>query len=118
MEIDVPMSSSLVPPRVLWDIADGCRLTSTVPTQFVACFTDSAADMEFAALLKNVDELEALGVASGAEKERLIHLEIQFQKHPEILAQTQQQLQAKTQENKILDRNVKDLKETVEDLRN
>ena len=74
--------------------------------------------MEFAALLKDVDELEALPIAYGAEKERLICLEIQFQKHREILAQTQQQLAAKTQENKILDRNVKDPKNTVEDLRN
>ena len=118
MEIDVPMSPSPVPPPIFPDIADNYTLTSPVPTQSVACFTDSAADMEFAALLKDVDELEALRVAYGAEKERLIRLEIQFQKHREILAQTQQQLEAKTQESKILDRNVKDLKNTAEDLRN
>ena len=118
MEIDVPISLSSVPPPFLPDIADNCTLNSPVCTQSVACFTDSAADMEFAALLKDIDELEALQVAYGAEQERLIRLEIQFQKHREILAQTQPQLEAKTQENKILDRNVKDLKNTVEDLRN
>ena len=97
MEIDVPMSPSPVPPPLQF-----CRIllimvrSSPVPTQSVACFTDSAADMEFAALLKDVDELEALRVAYGAEKEQLIRLEIQFQKHGEILAQTQQQLEAKT----------------------
>ena len=118
MEIDVPMSPSPVPPPILPVIADNCTLTSLVPTQSVACFTDSAADMEFAALLKDVDEFEALRVAYGAEKERFLCMEIQFQKHREVLAQTQQQLEAKTQENKNLDRNVKDLKNTVEDLRN
>ena len=119
MEIDVPMSPSPLPPPILPDIADNCTLTSPVPTQSVACFTDSAADMDFAALLEDVDELEALQVAYGAGKERLIHLEIQFQKHREILAQTQQQLEGKTQEKKTLDRYVKDLKNnTVEDLRN
>ena len=117
MEIDVPMSPSPVPLPILPDIADNCTLTSPVPTQSVACFTDSADDMECAALLKDVGELEALQVAYGAEKERLIRLEIQFQKHRGILAQTQQ-LDAKTQESKILDRNVKDLKKFVEDLRN
>ena len=88
MDIDVAMSPSPMPPPILPDIADSCTLTSPVPTQSVACFTDSAADMEFAALLKDVDELGALRVAYGAEKERLIRLEIQFQKHHEILAQT------------------------------
>ena len=117
IDIDVPMSPSPAPPPILPDFADSCTLTSPVPTQSVACFTDSAADMEFAALLKDVDELEALRVAYGAEKERLIRLEIQFQKRREILAQIQQQVEAKPQEKKILDRNVKDLKNTVEDLR-
>ena len=93
MEIDVPMPPSPVPPP----IADNCTLTSPVPTHFVACFTDSAADMVFAAVLKDVDELEALRVAYGAEKERLIRLEI----HREILVQTQQQLEAKTQKRKF-----------------
>ena len=118
MEIDVSLSLSPVPPPILLDIADNCTLTSPVPTQSVACFADSAADMEFEALLKGVDQLEALRVAYGAEKERLIRLEIQFQKHREILAQTQRQIEAKTQESKILDRNVLDLKNTVEDIRN
>ena len=93
MEIDVP---SPVPPSYLPDIADSCTLTSPVPTESVACFTDSAVDREFAALLKEVDELEALGVAYGAERERLIRLANHFQKHREILAHTQQQLEADT----------------------
>ena len=33
-----------LPPPILPDIADNCTLTSPVPTQSVACFTDSAAD--------------------------------------------------------------------------
>ena len=57
--------------------------------------------MEFVALLKDVEELEALRVAYGAEKKRLIRLKIQFLKHRQIQAQTQQQVEAKTQENKI-----------------
>ena len=112
------MSPSPVPPPILLDIVDSCTLTSPLPFQSVACFADSAADMEFAALLKGVDELEALRVAYGAEKERWVHLEIQFQNHREISAQTQQQLEAKTHENKILDRKVKNLENTVEDRRN
>ena len=118
MEIDVPMSHSPVPPPILPDIADSCTLTAPVPTQPVACFADSTADMEFPALLKDVDELEAPQVAYGAEKERSIRLEIQYQKHREVLEQTQQQLEAKTHENTILDPNVKDLKNSVEYLRN
>ena len=118
IEIDVPMSPSPVLLPIFPVIADNCTLTSPVPTQSAACFTDYAADTEFAALLKDVDELEALRVAYGAEKEQLIRLEFQCQKHREILAQTQQQLEAKTQENKILDRNVKDLKNIFEVLRN
>ena len=62
MEFDVPMSPSPVPPPILPDTADSCTLTSPVPTQSVACFIDSAwlhCFMEFAAQLKDVDELEA-----------------------------------------------------------
>ena len=117
MEIDVPMSPSPVFPPILPDIADNCTLTSPVPTQSVACFTESAADMEFVALLKDVDALEALRVAYGTEKKQVIRLEIQLQKHREILAQKQQQLEAKTQENKILERIDKDLTHTVGEIR-
>ena len=99
------------------DIADGFTLISPIPFQSVACFTDSADDMEFAALLKDVGELEALLVAYGAEKERWVRMEVHFQKHRKLLAQTQQQLEAKTQENNVLDGNVKGLKNTVKDLR-
>ena len=74
MEIYVPMSPSPVIPPILPDIADSCTLTSPVLTLSVACFPDSAADMEFAALLKDVDEPEALRVAYDAEKESLIGL--------------------------------------------
>ena len=74
--------------------------------------------MEFAALLRGADELEALRVTYDVKKERLIRLEIQFQKHRQILAQTLQQLEAKTPQNILLDRKVTDLKNTVEDLRN
>ena len=92
-------------------------LTSPVLTQSIACFPDSAAKMELAPLLRDFDELEALRIPYGAEKERLIRLEIQFEKHREILEQTQQRLEAKTYENVILYRNVKDLKNTFEDFR-
>ena len=60
MASDVPMCPPPVPPLFLPDIADICTFTSPVPTQSVACFTDSAADMEFAAFLKDLDELETL----------------------------------------------------------
>ena len=53
--------------------------------------------MEFAGLLKDIDELEALPFAYGAEKERSVRLEIQIRKHRENLAQTQQQQEAKEQ---------------------
>ena len=117
MEIDVAISQSPVPPPILSDMAESCTLTSPVPTQSLVCLTDSAADTEFAAPLKDANDLEVLWVAHGAEKEILIRLEIQLQMQREILAQTQQQLEAKAKENKILDRNVKDLKNTVDDLR-
>ena len=86
--------------------------------QFLACFSESAGYIEFPALQNNIDNLEALRVDFGAEKERLLRLQIEIQKHRVILAQTQQQLEAKTQENKIMDFNVKFLKNTVEDLPN
>ena len=62
MEIDVPMFPSAVLLPVLSDFVDSFTLTSPVPSQSVTCLTDCAADMECAALLKGVDELEALRV--------------------------------------------------------
>ena len=49
---------------------------------------------------------------------RLIYVEIQLKKPRQILEHTQQQLETKAPENKFLDRIVKDLKKTVEVLRN
>ena len=68
METDVTMFPSSEPPPTLLDIADSCTLTSSVSNQSVAFFIDSAADMEFAALLKVVDKLEALRVPIALKK--------------------------------------------------
>ena len=62
MEIDVPVFPSAVLLPILSDFVDSFTLTSPVPTQSVTCLTDSASEMECAALLKGVDELEALRV--------------------------------------------------------
>ena len=62
MEIDNTMSPPPLPPAFLPDFADSCTLNSPVYTQSVACFADSSADIEFAALLKNLHELDALRV--------------------------------------------------------
>ena len=111
------MSPSPVLPPFLPDIVDNFTHTSPVLFQSVACFFSSATDMEFAVLLKDVVELEALRVAYGADEERLIRMDSRFLKYREILAQTQQQLEAKTQGNNLLDRTFDDLNNTVEDLR-
>ena len=116
MKNDVALSSSPTP-GVIWpDTANSCTLTSTVTTQLVAFCTNSATDLVFAALLKDVDKLESLGTTYGAGKKPLIHLDPQIQKHFQKLEQTQQQqLEAKTQENKFLHHNVKKLKNTSGD---
>ena len=68
MEIDVRVAISPVPPPVLPDLSDSFSPTSLIPTPSVACFNNSATGMEFAALLKDVDKLEALRNAYAAEK--------------------------------------------------
>ena len=60
MECNVLLSASLVPPPILPDLTDVGVLTSPVPTSTVSCYTDSSADLEFAALLKENEEVDCL----------------------------------------------------------
>ena len=118
-DVEMPlMSPSPVPPRVILSDVDQATLTSPLLTHNVATFTDSAADMEFAALLKDTDDLDVLNQELQVERGRLARLEAQFQTHRHTMEQTQMKLATKTKENAILDRNVKDLKATLADLKN
>ena len=108
MEIAVAMSASPAPPQFLPEIAENYTHSSPVPTQSVACFTDSATDMVFAAFQKEVDKLRTFPVAdSNPREEPLICLQVQVQYHRLVLEQTQQLLQSKTHANKSLDRMLK-----------
>ena len=60
MECNAPLSSSPVLPPILPDISDDGVLTSPVPTSTVSCYTDSFADLEHAALLKENEEVDCL----------------------------------------------------------
>ena len=112
------MSPSPVPPRVILSDVDQATLTSPLLTHNVATFTDFAADMEFAPLLRDTDDLDVLKQELQAERSGLASLEAKFQKHRYTMEQTQMKLVTKTKENDLLDRNVKDLKATLADLKN
>ena len=60
MECNAPLSPSPVPPPIVPDITDVGVLTSPVPTTTVSCYTDSFADLEFAALLKDNEEVDCI----------------------------------------------------------
>ena len=89
-----------------------------ISIQSVACFKDSAVELEYAVVLKGEDKLEALGATQCSDEECLIQLESQFRKHRQIFEETEQQIAAKTQESKNLDSNVKGQTKTVDELRN
>ena len=69
--ICVFLSASPIPPLVIPDTRHFARLTSPIPTRSVSCFTDSAVDREFAALLKYTDKLDSFRVTLGADKRAL-----------------------------------------------
>ena len=60
MECTALLSPSPVPPLILPDLTDVVVLTSSVPTSTVPCYTDSFADLEIAALLKENEEVDCL----------------------------------------------------------
>ena len=71
MECNVPLSPSPLPPPILLDTADVGVLTSPVPTSTVSCYTDSFADLEFAAFLKENEEIDCLQQSLAATRAEL-----------------------------------------------
>ena len=71
MECNAPLSPSPVPPPILPDITDVSVLTSPVLTSAVSCYTDSFADLDFAALLKKNEEVDCLQQTLGATRAEL-----------------------------------------------
>ena len=67
------MSTSPVPLPFLPDIVAHFKFTSPFTTQSVAYLSNSVSVIEFTALLKDVDELEALRTPYGIEYEDLIN---------------------------------------------
>ena len=60
MDYKALFSPPPVPPPILPDITDVGVLTSPFPTSTVSCYTDSFSDLEFAALLKENEEVDGL----------------------------------------------------------
>ena len=113
-----------MPPPILPDITDVGVLTSPVPTSTVSCHTDSFADLDFAALLEENEEVDCLQqtltatrAELGKQKALFIRLERAFNKLKENYEQISQSLIAQTRENKLDARNFADLKDTISDLR-
>ena len=128
----VPQSPSPVPPPVILspnirarpNIVDCSTLTSPIPTESVACFTDSFADLEFAALLKDTSRIDALQETLeatqnefGRQKGMFCRLERDFKTMKENYETTLKDLEAKTTQKRLDDRNIADLKDSITDLR-
>ena len=124
MECNAPRSPSPVPPPILPDITEVGVLTSPVPTSIVSCYTDSFVDLEFAALLKENEEVDCLQQTLAATRSELgkqkalfARLESAFNKLKDNYEQISQSLSAQTRQNKLDARNISDLKDTISDLR-
>ena len=124
MECNASLSPSPVPPPILPDITDVGVLTSPVPTSTVSCYIDSFADSEFAALLKDNEEVDCLQqtlaarrAELGKQKALFARLERAFNKLKENYEQISQSLSAQTHQNKLDARNIADLQDTISDLR-
>ena len=124
MECNAPLSPSPVPPPILPDITDIGALTSPVPISTVSCYTDSFADLEFAALLRKNEEVDclqqtlaAIRAELGKQKALFARLEQAFNKLKENYEHISQSLFAQTRQNKLDARNLADLKDTITDFR-
>ena len=124
MECNAPLSPSPVPTPILPDITDVLVLTSPVPTSTVSCYTDSFADLEFAALLKENEEIDCLqqSLAAtraelGKQKALFARLKRAFKKMEENSEHISQSLSAQTRQRKLDARNLADLKDTITDRR-
>ena len=113
-----------MPPPILSDITDVGVLTSPVPTSTVSCYTDSFAGLEFAALLKENEEVDCLQqtlaatrAELGKQKALFARLERAFNKLKENYEQISQSLSAQTRQNKLEARNFADIKDTITDFR-
>ena len=113
-----------MPPPILPDITDVGVLTSPVPTSTVSCYTDSFADLEFAALSKENEEVDylqqtlaATRAELGKQKALFARLERAFNKLKENYEQISQSLNAQNHQSKLDARNIEDLKDTMSDLR-
>ena len=111
-----PSSPSPVPPRLILSVVDQETLTSPPLTCDRSAYTDSAADLEFAALLRDTDDSDKLRQELLAERARFARLESQFRIYRSTMEQTLMNLAAKTKEAELLDRTIKDLKERLVDI--
>ena len=124
MECNAFLSPSPAPPPVLLDITDVGVLTSPLPTSTVSYYTDSFADLEIAALLKENEEVDCLEqtlahtrAELGKQKALFARLERAFNTLKENYEQISQLLSAQTRQNKLDARINADLKDTISDLR-
>ena len=124
MECNAALSPSPVPPPILPDISDVGVVTSPVPSSTVSCYTDTFADLEFAALLKENEEVDCLQQTLAAtraelEKQKAVftRLERAFNKLKENFEHITQSLSVQTRQNELDARNIADLKDTMSDLR-
>ena len=124
MECNAPLSPSTTPPPILPDITNNGVLTSPVPTSTVSCYIDSFADWEFAALLKENEEVDflqqtlaATRAELGKQKVLFARLDCVFNKLKENYEQISQSLRAQTRQNKLDGRNIAEPKDTISDLR-
>ena len=125
IDIDMqPLSPSPVATPVLPDIIDRGTLTSPVPCSSVACYTDSFADLEFAALLKDTSELEniqatltATQAKLGYQKGLFARIERDFKQMKQNYEATLKDVEARTVQKRIDDRNIADFKDTINDLK-
>ena len=109
---------------ILPDITDVGVLTSPIPTSKVSCYTDSFAELEFAALLNENEEVDCLEqtladtrAELGKQKALFARLEHAFKKLKENYEQISQSLSAQKTQIKLDARNIAYLKATISDLR-
>ena len=124
MDCDAPPSPSPVPVCLLPDIVDSGMLTSPAPTCSVSCNTDNFGDLDFAAPLEKNDNVESLEKALevtraelGSQKATFASWKRAFGKQKSLYEQTLKSLSEHTRQKRIDHLNLRNLKDTVSDLR-
>ena len=124
MENDASLSLSPMPPLFVSNIVYYGTLIPLVPTCSASWYTDSFADLEIAAIVKENDAIESHEKALEDNREELVsqkatfsRLERAFDKQKQHYEQILKSLIEYTRQKRIDECNFRDLKDTISDLR-